>query len=265
MNKEDFEYQIMRMQWGLLVFKKYIETLEGFFVSQRQEDYQKYKSYNRETFGTEFWEQVLTETGVTEIEAFEFSYSAKPENSYPNILRKSAFTNLFSYIEVLLIEVCNLFRLTDSKLGVSDMRGQNEIDRARTYLSEVLQISFPSTSQEWQEIQKYRNLRNCIIHNDGKLNERLNSKKKSILTDYIKHKANVLALVNDEIIIRNGFCIEVLETTEKFFNLLFIALSKMVEADDNNISSVNTPIDDARTRRGKRVAVIHFPYPTKNK
>lgn len=137
MNKEDFEYQIMRIQWGLLVFKKYIETLEGFFVSQRQEDYQKYRSHGRETFGTEFWEQVLTESDITEIEAFEFSYSAKLESSYSNILRKSAFTSIFSYIEVQLIEFCNLFKLFDSKLSLLNQRQQDMALRAGSHFSYV--------------------------------------------------------------------------------------------------------------------------------
>lgn len=138
---------------------------------------------------------------------------------FPNILRKSFLVSLYSFLEHCLMEECRSRKGDDILLSPSDIRGENDIDRARVYLTKILRINFPSDSTEWEEIQNIRRLRNCIVHNHGECDK---DKYKSV-RDYVIRNPTTLSLSGDEIILSGDYCKRALSIVAKFIKLLSVA------------------------------------------
>ena len=135
---------------------------------------------------------------------------------FANIMRKSFLISLYSFLEYLLMQKCRSQKgdiLDPSALGI---RGKNDVDRARIYLTKVLHVSFPSNSQEWKEIQNIRMLRNCIAHNNG----RCDKDKYKKLRDYVAQNSDILSLSSSEIVISGEYCNRALRTVGKFIEQL---------------------------------------------
>ena len=145
---------------------------------------------------------------------------------FPNILRKSFIVSLYSFLEYWLMRECRTRKGNDILLSPSDIRGENDIDRARTYLTKVLQVNFPNNTQEWEEIQNIRKLRNCIVHNHGKCG----GEKYKSLRDYVAQNSDTLSLSNNEIVLRGEFCKQALRTIGKFIQQLSAANSSSPNA-----------------------------------
>jgi hypothetical protein len=149
---------------------------------------------------------------------------------YTNILRKSFFINLYAALESRLMEECHYHeerhQAGENKilLSLSDIAGRG-VQKAMTYLVKVQCIVFSlGESKEWEDIQGYRILRNCIVHNDGRLNERANSRDK--LRRFIDRKPTLsLSEYDAEITLGKGFCEEAINTVERFL-LLVLAASR---------------------------------------
>jgi hypothetical protein len=60
--------------------------------------------------------------------------------------------------------------MNDLSVELTDLKGDG-IERARLYLTKVCEIQFPDGSHEWAEIQKLNNIRNCIVHAEGNVDD----------------------------------------------------------------------------------------------
>ncbi|MGA9347532.1 MAG: hypothetical protein WBW48_01845 [Anaerolineae bacterium] len=107
----------------------------------------------------------------------------------------------------------------DITLTLSDIDGRG-IRKAKIYLCKVLGVRFPfDTSPEWREIQEYARLRNCIVHNEGRLDERVGSCNAKNLRKYLEHN-QFLFLHGSEIVFKKGFCEDALKTVGNFLYTL---------------------------------------------
>ena len=140
-------------------------------------------------------------------------------DSFAHILRRSFFVSLYAFLESQLAKECEDRKGDDVLLRLSDLRG-DVIHRVKTYMVKVLRISFPSTSPEWQRIRCYRILRNCIVHNEGRLDERFDQNDAKSLKDYIDD-TSTLSLSDVTVVLSKDFCEEALQTVERFFRLLY--------------------------------------------
>ena len=67
------------------------------------------------------------------------------------------------------MRICHVAkRNSGSPFSVRDLRSPSPTERTKTYLTK-LGVEFPSDSDEWQNITKYREIRNKIMHNGGRL------------------------------------------------------------------------------------------------
>ena len=83
------------------------------------------------------------------------------------ILMNSLFVSSFASFEHQLMQICHVAEgNSGSPFSERDLRSSSSTERAKTYLTK-LGIEFPSDSQEWQNITRYREIRNKIMHNGG--------------------------------------------------------------------------------------------------
>ncbi|MDO8886079.1 hypothetical protein [Candidatus Oleimmundimicrobium sp.] len=138
----------------------------------------------------------------------------------PLIFRNSLFVLSYSTIENFLNRYCKRAKeACGLKLTLNDLK-DGGIERAKNYLKKVAEIDFPENG-EWAEIKHYNRIRNFIVHNDGKLDDSKKAEKvekyieKSDLLDLEKSKING-KVVKKTIVLKRGFCEEVLKTIKEF-------------------------------------------------
>ncbi len=102
----------------------------------------------------------------------------------------------------------------DSKRRFSEVnKNTNDLDRVRLFFVNELHIKFPDDAPEWSELQNYRLLRNCIVHDHSVVGE---SKQSSALIEYITAKRGQLSLIANEVYLEQFFCDEVYHTIKDF-------------------------------------------------
>lgn len=131
-------------------------------------------------------------------------------------LRSSFFVSLYTFLESSLTTECLSRKNPPTSLEFSDIGGRTDLERAKTYFTKVLNVYFPSDTPEWEKIQHYRRLRNCIVHNRSMLGDNSDPK----LRAYIEGKTS-LRCVEDEILLEKEICREAYETIRAFLQLLF--------------------------------------------
>ena len=142
---------------------------------------------------------------------------------YPNILRKSLFVATYSLAEVELNTTCYRRKEQDGLAkSLEDIRGPDKsIGRARKYLREIAGIRFPD-KPEWAEMKNYQKLRNCIVHSQGTLSSCRNANY--LRNDYIPRHSYLdigSGLYGEEVMLLKGFCEEVIQTIDSFFQRLY--------------------------------------------
>lgn len=140
---------------------------------------------------------------------------------FPNLLRSSLFVTIYSTLENELNSLCRELSKEDG-LDVEDLRG-NGIIRAGTFLSRVCRVDFPQESKEWKRLLEYNQLRNIIVHNNGKVEG--NGHLESLLMENpgLDVKEGAVRLGRD-------FCPQVLEVIREFMELLNTEVQKKTGA-----------------------------------
>jgi hypothetical protein len=94
----------------------------------------------------------------------------------PDLFRKTVFINIFSFFEKSLNEICvNFKEKTNNKLGFIDMKGLG-IDRAKIYLTKVMNINFSLLNKEWEKLKSFKEVRNKLVHNYSEIESNENEK-----------------------------------------------------------------------------------------
>lgn len=171
--------------------RDYLETLEGFLSSHAE----------------------------TESVSFDDPSYKQKIYEFIDLLRSSFLVSLYSYLETRLVNECRQSQHDNPslKLSFDDINGRNIIKKAETYLVKVLDTSFPfDTDPHWKEIHWYNQIRNCIVHKEGKVFDKE-------LKKYIESHSDislVQAFGNDYLILSNSFCEKALSTISTFLTSL---------------------------------------------
>jgi hypothetical protein len=201
------------------LFRDYLNTLEAFveaerekcsermeaFLSNLQSDRVAIASHDQQPWeiqGEKMWLGML--------------------EGFANILRKSFFVSLYGWLESRLVEECHS---RDDNWQAAIPEG-NKLKQAVLYLTQS-SINFLGESREWGRVYgRYRPLRNCIVHNEGKLDERCTCRAK--LEKYIdREPALTLSPYDGEVMLGADFCVEALDTIRRFFVSVLVACGRL--------------------------------------
>jgi hypothetical protein len=158
------------------------------------------------------------------------------EDIFPNILRRSFFVAIYSLIEAQLNAICHDLERKGLESSVEDLTGPDKgIGRARKYLVNKAEIRFPD-SPEWNKLRGYQKLRNCIVHNEGKLesgHKNHERAKRYLREQFIPQHYPKLEWkqFDDEVVLHKGFCEEMLQVSHRFFTDLFAVLRSEEDGD----------------------------------
>ena len=143
------------------------------------------------------------------------------EETFPRILRSSFFVSAYSLMESKMAIICKQLE-KDKQIPISwsDLKGDT-LDQFKLYCKLAgLELSYDS--MDWQEIQNYCMLRNCIVHNRGLIR---GARKESKLQAYADRKSiieNVLVGLSirsqPQIALTKEFCKGVTNTIWAFLS-----------------------------------------------
>lgn len=161
---------------------------------------------------------------------------------YPNILRRSLFVAIFS--DLLLATMFAICRREaekgdffgepfDNFFKGQKRNGKSDIEALGNYLEQEIGITV-SSYEEWTEFLHFNDLRNCIVHDEGRLRK---SRKKNELISYVEASKPLLTWREDLaymddirwfeispsydwIVLEKGYCEKVLQDIRTFFRQL---------------------------------------------
>ena len=107
---------------------------------------------------------------------------------FPHNFRASFFVQIISFIEYELKEICEFhFAKFHPELSFSELKGNDELDKAKTYLTKSANIDFRKLDPEWNYIKHAKEVRNIIVHHQGEII--LNSNRRArIIEKFIENK-----------------------------------------------------------------------------
>lgn len=89
--------------------------------------------------------------------------------TFPNTLRKSLLVQCAADFEHALHQVATYYeKRSERNLKLNDLRGDG-IQKSKLYFDKVVEVPFPSDLPEWALILAFAEMRNQIVHNDGKI------------------------------------------------------------------------------------------------
>ncbi len=143
------------------------------------------------------------------------------EYTHGDILRKSIIISIIIILSSELNNYCNDFKKHKKlKINYKDFKG-DLLERFKNYCLKVLDINLDFESDIWKDIASIYEIRNCLIHNDGCLN---NFIKRNLIEDFAKRHNSPEIILDDYLDITNQVCLESISTVEKFLDILtFIA------------------------------------------
>ena len=184
-------------------FDAYLETISRFLKDETKKLKEEIKSKKRvldDEPGEPTYEDYLSGL-LNDIDEFE------------NIWLNSFFVTIYGFLESQLMKRCREFEQKNKnpKPSLQDWRNENRrlsiTEQAIKYLIEVQKVDFSlkKHSIEWKKIDNYGPLRNCIVHNESRVDEGLNKTQRNKLNEFIRWKDSKLQFYNPYVVLNKNF------------------------------------------------------------
>jgi len=134
-----------------------------------------------------------------------------------HLLRSSFFVSLFSFCETQINNQCQKSQQNNPEIKIlfNDITGKG-IQRAKIYFVKVLNSTFPFDKDiHWEKIQWYNKIRNCIVHNEGKVDKDLKK-----YAEGCKNLSCEKSFGDYYLVLGDGFCQESLQIIGGFLKSL---------------------------------------------
>jgi len=207
-------------------FSEYLETIVTFSDSERQKHIQSIDEINKKIGSGKI---ELPDDFEQMPSALEYDYfRLESISEFENTLFTSFFVTIYFHLESELTRQCrNLDKQNQEMLSLSDIVGSG-IQKAMTYLLKVQHIEFSlGKSPEWEKIQNYNILRNCIVHNQGRLDENFEKSQREKLLKFIQRPNSKIQLKNTWCVLDKDFCLDALNTIKSFLHSVTFAKAKV--------------------------------------
>jgi hypothetical protein len=87
---------------------------------------------------------------------------------YRKTFRDSQIIQLYSFLEDLLMKGCSRYAsIKKTPYKVTDLSGQNDIDRIKKYLTKSVGVDFSKLTADWSFLDNLRVVRNQVVHHNG--------------------------------------------------------------------------------------------------
>jgi hypothetical protein len=200
-----------------------IDSFVSLIEQQAEDSIHKYKTEKQsevavEDLGEDYGihgEIVETYLGL---DSTSYSFETVFEEYFPSLQRRSALLTVCGFFEYELHKLCVLFQHDRKlRLGPYDLYGRG-IEQSINYLEKVIGLKLDKKSDEWKAVTYVREIRNLIIHRDG----RVRDAQGKIYPAYKDALANLhhLNSKGGEIVLEKGFVSQAVDTFRTYFKLI---------------------------------------------
>lgn len=148
--------------------EQYINHMESHFEKELEiieKDYDAFMKSISDTDGSDLSDEAKSHYEDTFIDDFFLI-----KKVYRKTFRDSQIIQLYSFLEDHLINGCNMYasiKDTDYDYKITDLNGQNDIDRIKKYLNKTVGINTGDLNPEWTFLDNLRVVRNQVVHHNG--------------------------------------------------------------------------------------------------
>lgn len=185
-------------------FREYSQFIEQS-LNKEVQVYEKMASQYIEEEQEDFWDWHIDEVTLY-------------FKDFPSIMRTSLVTSVYAFLEKKLVELC--VPGPSGEIFNSAQSGDAIINNAKRYIKSVLNKDFPSDIFAWQYIQNVREIRNCLVHNAGRIDD-LEETREAKLRRIIVSMPQVEIDNHDNIFLHKEFCTDFIEYVEEILNILY--------------------------------------------
>lgn len=165
---QNLELKLFGIEMVFEGFRNYQTLMESFLEVEKSN---LENSYNEEEIAKEakqageYEEQLYMHIVSGYVERFE-----EISMLYPHNFRASFLIQIFSFIEYELKMICKYHhQLNKTDYSIKDLKGNSDIEKAKTYLVKSCKIDFNNLEPEWSFINQIRMIRNKLIHHQGEV------------------------------------------------------------------------------------------------
>ncbi len=124
--------------------------------------------------------------------------------------RNAQIIQLYSFLEDILKTGCDRFaRYKKTEYKVEDLKGNNDIDKIKTFLKKSAKINFSLLNPEWKFFDNVRQVRNLVVHHKGII------KNNDIVNNNDRRFNNIKSFS------KNNFALKKLKYSETRFEIAF--------------------------------------------
>lgn len=209
MSEFHFDARPIATQHAISALREYLTVMEQQMLVVQSRERQKVGA--RRSSGNDEEEQSVYRDELTYIEQL-FDEELIPT------MRYSFIVFLHTILETQLRAFCNeMQREKQLSINVDDITGKG-IDKARIYLEKLAAIriaDFP----EWQHLRTSQKIRNCIVHEHGRLSPGSSSHEQ--ICKLTNQNVGLSVTEDHRICLAPEFCLKNLDHTASFFRRLF--------------------------------------------
>lgn len=155
----------------------------------------------------------------------------KVQEVFPRILRYSLFVTSMTKLECDIVSLCKGTQKIFALSADFNPKPPNVISRAIEYLKKHLGINTKKFSHYTELIEKYRMVRNCIVHSEGDITER--GKDEPFLRQFIADSPTLNIDRYNRIILLEGFVTGAAHSTELLWDRLLNAIKEKLDVQQD--------------------------------
>jgi len=193
MNLLNIDFRFFESKYELSQVQELINIVENQ-ISEKEHEYKQN------------YEQAIKSLSEEERDIERQKYYYFIDEFLPRFFRNPIILILWALIETVLIELTNEIRTKEKiKLKLSDIRGDNFIDRVIKYSHHILKYDLFNDGKFKQSIDELRILRNAIAHSNGRIEFIKNIKDKRKINKLCNSKSLGIENVQGNIVISKQY------------------------------------------------------------
>lgn len=208
--QSDFSYSVELIDTFVTIVEKQTKEAILEFQSQKQVE------YIEEDLGEDGirGQRVETHLGLDDM---SWTLNTVFEQYLPSLQRRSALLTVYGFFEYESYKLCMLFRAERKfSLAPKDLQGDG-IERSTDYLQKVAGLALDKNRKEWQEVLHVREIRNAIVHRDGRRRNAdgtISKTMKNALASLRFHSGD------EELVLEEGFVSQAVAIFKAYFALI---------------------------------------------
>ncbi|MGO5673707.1 hypothetical protein [Bacillus subtilis] len=204
---------------------KNIPSVFDSFIKPKLNDYYEYMIFSESEMENRH-KKYLSGLLKSQVEYLEveglLEYSDPYARRFSEIQRNSFLIMIHALLEEYVIDLCCIERgaWTDFKF-TEQCRKMSTIQKAFNFITKKLKKDIPIAIDDWENINKVNNIRNCLVHCGGDITRIENKKRIKDIREHIEKMDYISINAFQVITLEKEFCLNYIKVVNRFLSSLY--------------------------------------------